>query len=169
MGLEPKVNPVEAAAFPKGEGLLLPKLILLDPNENAPPCLTPLVLAKFDPIEGTLTGEEDSLSSSFDSPLSSEFVVDPKPNRKAELDVGLMTGNVAELLAAEPKEKVDLAVPPNGEENAGGAELAKGLMGLVSEAAVVEGTEALSSVLDLSPNLFVASEDMAASFPPSSP
>lgn len=65
--LAPKVKPVEpkedvadALPFPNrlvvpllpvlGEGL--PKLIFPDPKENAPGCVTPLVLAKFDPIEG---------------------------------------------------------------------------------------------------------------------
>jgi hypothetical protein len=59
--VEPKEGVADALPFPNnpvpllpvlGEGL--PKLIFPDPKENAPGCVTPLVLAKFDPIEGVL-------------------------------------------------------------------------------------------------------------------
>lgn len=166
------MKPVEAAALPKGEGLLLPKLILLDPNEKAPPCLTPLVLAKLEPMEGTFAGEEegkvvDSLSSSFDSSLSPEFVVDPKPNRKALFEAELVTGDGAGLVA-EPKENVELEAS-NGEEFAG-AELANGLEEIVLENVdVVKGADVLSTVVETCPFSAVSSDLSSAIFPSSSP
>lgn len=64
VGLDPKVKPVELPKFDDAEGV--PKLILLEPKVNAPPCLTPLVLAKFDPILGAFEGDEEVVEDDVD-------------------------------------------------------------------------------------------------------
>lgn len=74
---------MEPIAFPKAGGLLLlPKLIMPEPKEKAPACLTPLVLAKLDPMDGVFAGDAGtscsfalSASSAFDPPKLKRYVL----------------------------------------------------------------------------------------------
>lgn len=117
VGLDPKVKPVEL--LPKA-GALLPKLMLPEPKEKAPACLTPLVLAKFDPMNGVFEGDDDDdkenrdgvfgaavVSSCCSFALFESSVLDvppPKPKRYELLAAVLAMGDDGEV-DADPKEK----------------------------------------------------------------